>query len=196
MVKPNQVIQYLKANGVEVSGNTDGYFRLGPSGIKEWKVDGVSQPSNEQLEDYAEKSKDQIIRDIEDKMHETLVAGIQWRKSVVSSWFTVHIDKEMADFLTRTYMKLSNGRVSPHGGKLYSGGECTDITDGAMEELCMFAGCWGDRISLICQQQKAGISDGSISSVGYDAENIDWTVTWEAVDIANGWLDNKVTQTP
>jgi hypothetical protein len=51
-MKPYQVNQYLAANGVTVSGNTDDYYRLSPDGIKAWYVDGVAEPTEADLAGY------------------------------------------------------------------------------------------------------------------------------------------------
>jgi hypothetical protein len=47
-----KVNQYLAANGVTVTGNTDAYYRLKPDGIKAWYVDGVAEPTEADLAGY------------------------------------------------------------------------------------------------------------------------------------------------
>ena len=51
---PYQVNQYLAANGITVGGRTDNYYRLGEAGIKAWYVDGVSEPTEQELAAYPE----------------------------------------------------------------------------------------------------------------------------------------------
>ena len=49
----NAINLYLKANSVTVSGSTDSYYRLnGESNFKAWYVEGVAQPTDDDLSSY------------------------------------------------------------------------------------------------------------------------------------------------
>ena len=49
----NAINLYLKANDITVSGSTDSYYRLnGESTFKAWYVEGVAQPTDDDLSSY------------------------------------------------------------------------------------------------------------------------------------------------
>lgn len=50
-MKPEAIILYLEANGITVTGSTDQYFRLSPSGIKSW-TNSAPQPTEQDLAPY------------------------------------------------------------------------------------------------------------------------------------------------
>ena len=129
---------------------------------------------------------------LKQEMYRVLVDGFQWRETNAGDWFTVSIDDDMQGFLTRTLLKLNEGRVSPHGGFIRSNGVNTLIDDIGMRELCVFAGTWGDAISAVRIQEIEAIVDWD----AFDPYAVDWSVNWSGADASNGWNDNTLTQTP
>lgn len=124
-----------------------------------------------------------------------LKTGIKWRETAQDDWFNIKIDDGMASFLGRIYQQLDAGIVNPHKGKLFSGGMSVNIDDAGIKELCEFAAEWSNHVSFIHQEIKEGFHDGSIDPSTFDPLNIDWSITWPANKVLEGWVDNTLTQT-
>lgn len=134
---------------------------------------------------------------IKSEMFRVLVDGFTWRETNTDPWFTVQVDDAMQGFLTRTLLKLNEGRVDPHGGFIRSNGVSTSIDDTGMRELCLFAGVWGDAISAIRIAELDAVEAMTQQQLeAYDPYAVDWSVTWSGADSTNGWSDNTLTQTP
>ena len=129
---------------------------------------------------------------IKDEMYRVLADGFQWRNTNTDPWFTVSIDDDMQGFLTRTLLKMNEGRVDPHGGFIRSNSINTAIDDVGIRELCIFAGTWGDAIAAIRIAAIKAVVDWDT----FDPYAVDWSVNWTGADAANGWSDNTLTQTP
>lgn len=129
---------------------------------------------------------------LKQEMYRVLAEGFDWKAANPDPWFNICVDADMQGFLTRTLLKLNEGRISPHGGFIRSNGVSTAIDDTGMRELCIFAGTWGDALSAIRIQTEEAVVDWD----AFDPYTIDWTVTWTGADAANGWADNTLTQAP
>lgn len=127
------------------------------------------------------------------EMYRVLSLGFQWRETNSDDWFAVGIDAEMQGFLTRTLLKMNEGRADPHGGFIRSNGVSVDIDDVGMREMCLFAGVWGDSISAIRIAALDSVTDWGDFDPFTD---INWSVNWTGEDAANGWNDNTLTQVP
>lgn len=126
------------------------------------------------------------------EMYRVLAEGFTWKAANPDPWFTVSVDADMQGFLTRTLLKMNEGRVNPHGGFIRSNGVSTAIDDAGMRELCIFAGTWGDALSAI----RIAALEAVVDWETFDPYAIDWTVTWADADIAAGWSNNTLTKSP
>lgn len=126
------------------------------------------------------------------EMYRVLGEGFTWKAANPDPWFTVCVDADMQGFLTRTLLKLNEGRLDPHGGFIRSNGVSTLIDDVGMRELCLFAGMWGDALSAIRIAALEAVVDWDT----FDPYTIDWSVNWTAEDAAAGWNNNTLTQAP
>lgn len=131
-------------------------------------------------------------RQLKTEMYRILADGFTWKATNPDPWFTVCIDADMQGFLTRTLLKMNEGRINPHGGFIRSNGVSTLIDDTGMRELCVFAGMWGDAISAIRIQVLEAVADWE----AFDPYDVDWSVNWSGDDASNGWTDNTLTQAP
>jgi len=129
---------------------------------------------------------------LKSEMYRVLADGFQWRETNADDWFVCSIDIEMQGFLTRTLLKLNEGRVDPHGGFIRSNGVSVSIDDVGIREVCLFAGVWGDAISAINITTLDAVTDWD----AFDPSTVDWSVNWSGADAANGWNDNTLTQAP
>ena len=97
---------------------------------------------------------------------------------------------------------MAKGILNPHRGYLQSNGtkirkpDDGDLSDGAIDEIAVFAGQWSLAISDIAITERIAVAALSEEDRQlYDVGAIDWTVTWDAVEHPD-WADNLVLKNP
>lgn len=132
-------------------------------------------------------------------MYARLKQGFKWKYNNVGPEYAISIDPEMEGFLTRLNLKFDAGRTNPHNGYIRSKGVKFNVDDAGANEICLFAGCWGDEISRICiDKQETALSMTLAQLQAYDSGAIDWTIDWsvDPQNNGNGWTDDTVLQIP
>lgn len=174
-------------------------------------INGLSVAFTQQEEDAqdiidAAYNSSSIARSIASKttdiniyMDARIKEGIRWGLNTGSTKYDILLTDNMQGFLSRTTLKLIEGRTNPHGGFLVSNGVSFSINDVGIRELALFAGEWGDNISRIRFTQITALEAMNQTQVNaYDPSNIDWSINW-ALDNQNngmGWNNDLCLQTP
>lgn len=126
--------------------------------------------------------------------------GVSWKNIPIDTPNPVRITASMRLFLENTQASIGHPihpRPNVHNGILFQDGVEFPIDDAGIVELAVFAYSWGLKISQTAQILIDGF--GSLTDLqltSFDTATIDWTITFDAADIANGWNDDILTQTP
>lgn len=133
-------------------------------------------------------------------MYDRIEQGVIWQYNNADSPHPVIITSKLRLFLSDTQAVISHptlARPNAHDGIFFQDGAEFTIDGEGMVELAVFAHSWGLKIS-----QKRNTLVGLLSGLttqelaAYFDTPVDWSVTWEAADIANGWADATLTQLP
>lgn len=126
--------------------------------------------------------------------------GILWAWNAGSTQYQIPLNSLNREFLTNLKIDLADGELNPYDDYLYFKGikllspDSDPLPTDSVKEICLFCSLWVQKVSRIAITQKILIDAMDLPTVqAYNANSIDWTVTW--VGHAD-WIDNLVLYNP
>jgi len=139
---------------------------------------------------------------IQSELDAKLKTGILWAFNLGETPHPISLSPSMRETLSTFKQLLDAGEVNPHGGYVWSNGtelrkpDLGDLSDLAINEICLFAGQWALKIARVAITEKQLCAVMTVAELqAYDATLIDWTVTWDIV-VHPDWTDNLVLKNP
>jgi len=135
-------------------------------------------------------------------MYARLTQGIIYKFNNGADPYPLQIRPSMRDFLDDMNSLRQRGRANPHAGKIWqnnTGQGYIEFTldDDGLDELVLFSGVWGHKISQIANAEDTAVKlMDSTQLAAYNANAIDWSITWDQADQNRGWTDDTMLQIP
>ncbi len=119
--------------------------------------------------------------------------GIFWKYNNPDTPKPISLDTGMIDFLNYNHGLIAAGVDSPHNGEIWQGETRFSISNEGLSELAVFAGAWVLKIYQLVDPLIIAADDMTIEEAQtYNAENINWTITWTR----NDWVNDTVQEVP
>ena len=166
-----------------------------------WEIS--NQPAfDDAREDFLTESRDGVCGLVKQAMYARLNQGIIYKYNNGADPYPLQIRPSMRSFLSDMNELRQRGRDDPHGGKIWQNNTEEGyiefpLNDSGLDELVLFSGVWGHKISQIANVEDTAVKlMGAIQLAAYNPNAIDWTVTWDQADQNKGWTDNEMLQIP